>query len=219
MRLSGESRQSSRKKRTAPMPGKTTRERIVEAADQLFYRNGFEHTSFSEIATAVHISRGNFYHHFKTKDDILDAVIELRMSDTGKMLDGWDAEADDPAGRIERFMRILVTNRAAIMLHGCPVGTLNAELAKLDHRARPEAGKLFALFRQWLRRQFAALGHAARADELAMRTLAWSQGVAALANAFRDEDYVNREVARMCAWLRAGATDDHTSMEERLECS
>lgn len=45
---------------------------LTEAADELFYRQGYEHTSFSNIAGAVQISRGNFYHHFKTKDEILD---------------------------------------------------------------------------------------------------------------------------------------------------
>ena len=62
------------------MSNKTTREHIVAAADQLFYRQGFEHTSFSDIADAVQISRGNFYYHFKSKDEILDAVIDVRIS-------------------------------------------------------------------------------------------------------------------------------------------
>lgn len=57
------------------MPPQSTRNLIVEEADALFYESGFEATSFAEIAKAVGISRGNFYHHFKTKDDILDAVI------------------------------------------------------------------------------------------------------------------------------------------------
>jgi AcrR family transcriptional regulator len=42
------------------MRDKPTREYIIEAADQLFYQRGYEHTSFSDIADAVQISRGNF---------------------------------------------------------------------------------------------------------------------------------------------------------------
>lgn len=53
-----------------------------------FYESGFEATSFAEIAKAVGISRGNFYHHFKTKDDILDAVIARRTDLACSMLDG-----------------------------------------------------------------------------------------------------------------------------------
>ncbi len=64
-----------------------TRNRIIEAADALFYQQGFEHTSFTDIASQVEISRGNFYHHFKTKDAILDAVIQHRMELTETMLE------------------------------------------------------------------------------------------------------------------------------------
>jgi len=63
-----------------------TRERIVDKADQLFYEQGFEHTSFTQIAEALGISRGNFYYHFKTKDEILDAVISHRIVRTNSML-------------------------------------------------------------------------------------------------------------------------------------
>ncbi|TNF20020.1 MAG: TetR/AcrR family transcriptional regulator, partial [Pseudomonadales bacterium] len=62
------------------MTGMTTRERIVSEADRLFYERGYEHTSFADIADAVGISRGNFYYHFKSKDEILDAVIGDRMT-------------------------------------------------------------------------------------------------------------------------------------------
>ena len=57
------------------MASKATREQITAAADELFYRRGYEYTSFADIAAAVNLSRGNFYYHFKTKDEILDAVI------------------------------------------------------------------------------------------------------------------------------------------------
>lgn len=185
------------------MSGKTTRDHIVEAADRLFYRQGYDHTSFSDIADVVRISRGNFYYHFKTKDEILDAVITMRLADTRTMLEQWEVEAQPPADRIRSFIHILVANRADIKRYGCPVGTLSTELAKLDHTAQAEANQLFTLFRVWLRRQFTRLGCKADADALAMHLLARSQGVATLANAFRDEKFIKREVEQMCDWLNS----------------
>lgn len=82
------------------MSDKTTRDHIVEAADQLFYRQGFEHTSFSDIADAVQISRGNFYYHFKSKDEILDAVINVRLANTRKMLERWEIEGKLPGRHV-----------------------------------------------------------------------------------------------------------------------
>jgi TetR/AcrR family transcriptional regulator, transcriptional repressor for nem operon len=187
------------------MSDKTTRDQIVEAADQLFYRQGYEHTSFSDIADAVRISRGNFYYHFKTKDEILDAVIGARLANTRTMLERWEIDWKDPEGRIRNFIHILIANRADIKRYGCPVGTLCGELAKLGHAAQAEANQLFTLFRTWLRRQFSLLGREADADALAMHLLARSQGVATLANAFHDEKFIRQEVKAMCDWLRACA--------------
>src|SRR5690606_21258257 len=180
----------------------TTREQIVAAADRLFYQQGFEHTSFSHIADAVRISRGNFYYHFRTKDEILAAVIDARLASTRKMLEQWEAEGAHPEERIRSFIHILIMNRAKIKRYGCPVGTLCSELAKLGHGSQAEANKLFALFRTWLRRQFVLLGRK-DADALALHLLARSQGVATLANALGDDKFIRREVRQMCDWLKA----------------
>lgn len=187
------------------MSNRTTHANIVEAADQLFYRRGYEQTSFSDIADAVQISRGNFYYHFKSKDEILDAVINLRLTNTRKMLERWEIEGKRPEDRIRSFIHILIANRTKIKRYGCPVGTLCTELAKLNHASQAEANKLFSLFRTWLRRQFTLLGRKADADELAMHLLARSQGVATLANAFHDEKFIEQEVKQMCDWLRSCA--------------
>jgi AcrR family transcriptional regulator len=185
------------------MGQRETRQQIVEAADNLFYRQGFEHTSFADIAKVVNISRGNFYHHFKTKDDILDAVIKTRLGRTQQMLVNWEQEGATPKDRITSYIQILLTNWAMIKDYGCPVGTLCTELAKLHHTSKDEANKVFTLFRVWLRKQFNLLGHTDDADTLAMRVLSWSQGVATLGNAFNDFNYVQQEVDKMCDWLDA----------------
>lgn len=183
------------------MPVSSTRELIVEKADSLFYEGGYEATSFAEIAAAVGISRGNFYHHFKTKDDILDAVIARRMDRTRAMLDGWHADGNGPRQRILSFIHMLIANRAKIMAFGCPVGTLSSELAKLDHVAQGRAAEIFGLFRDWLANQFLALGAGDRAEALALHLLARSQGVAVMATAFRDETFIRSEVAEIEHWL------------------
>lgn len=187
----------------AAMGASNTRQQIVDAADRLFYQQGYETTSFADIAADVGLSRGNFYYHFKTKDEILDAVIVQRSTSTRAMLDAWEQELDAPSDRILRFVHILITNRAQIMEFGCPVGTLCNELAKLDHAAEQDSVRLLSLFRDWLARQFVLLGREADADALALHVLMCSQGVATLATAFRDEDFIRREVAGLETWLLA----------------
>ena len=196
------------------MSDKTTRDRIVEAADRLFYRQGYEHTSFSDIADTVQISRGNFYYHFRTKDEILDAVIQARLANTGDMLAQWEIEAEEPAQRIRSFIDILIANRAHIKRYGCPVGTLCTELAKLSHPSQGDASRVFALFRTWLRRQFELLGRKTDADTLAMHLLARSQGIATLASAFHDEKFIKQEVRQLYDWLRSCAESVRVSQAD-----
>lgn len=181
----------------------STKDEIVKTADRMFYEQGFENTSFADIAKAVGISRGNFYYHFKTKDDILDAVIAVRLHDRQAMLSQWEMEAGDPIGNLRKFIDILIVNGDKIKHFGCPIGTLSSELAKLNHPAQKDANALFTLFRDWLAGQFKALGCKKNADALAMHLLARSQGVATLANAFRDDAFVRQEVKQMAEWVEA----------------
>lgn len=178
-----------------------TRERIVEAADRLFYRQGFEHTSFADIAAELSLSRGNFYYHFQAKDDLLAAVIARRLAMTRAMLSEWEAATSSPLGRIQSYICILLTNWQLIKRYGCPVGTLCTELSKLGHQDKAAAKQIFSLFREWLKVQFTAMGAGDRATDLALQVLAWSQGVASLAQAYQDKAFVQREVERMCAWV------------------
>jgi len=52
------------------------RNEILDAADELFGQKGFDGTSTNDILTKVGIARGTLYHHFKSKEDIMDALIE-----------------------------------------------------------------------------------------------------------------------------------------------
>lgn len=52
------------------------RNEILDAADELFAQKGFDGTSTNNILEKVGIARGTLYHHFKSKEDIMDALIE-----------------------------------------------------------------------------------------------------------------------------------------------
>ncbi|WP_339761138.1 TetR/AcrR family transcriptional regulator [uncultured Hoeflea sp.] len=191
------------------MKADETRRKIVAAADQLFYEQGFEKASFADIARVVEISRGNFYYHFKTKDALLGAVIEHRLDERRAMLSRWQQQEADPVIRIKNFINILIANQTQIMAFGCPVGSLCSELAKLDHTLRTEAAQLFTLFAEWLEDQLVQLGYHDQASDIAMHLLMRSQGVASLANVFQDADFVRREVEAMTQWLEDQLSTKH----------
>lgn len=180
-----------------------TRQNIIDAADALFYERGFEHTSFAHIAGAVQISRGNFYHHFKSKDEILAAVIDARLERTRSMLEQWEGDGASPEERIGLFVSILLRNQSKIMRHGCPMGTLCTELTKLGHALQADANAIMKLFQTWLRRQFEQMGCKKDADALALHLLARTQGVAVVAQSLRNRSFLQAEAALMLHWVES----------------
>jgi AcrR family transcriptional regulator len=61
---------------TAPHLTEGTRARLLESALNLFAINSFAGTSLQMIADNVGVTKAAVYHHFKTRDEILAAVIE-----------------------------------------------------------------------------------------------------------------------------------------------
>jgi AcrR family transcriptional regulator len=55
-----------------------TRQRIIDAANRLFYHQGYHNTSFTDVVDATNIPRGNIYYYFKTKYDFLIGAIRHR---------------------------------------------------------------------------------------------------------------------------------------------
>ncbi len=49
---------------------------ILDVAEQLFAEKGFDHASTNDIINIIGIARGTLYHHFRSKEDILDALVD-----------------------------------------------------------------------------------------------------------------------------------------------
>lgn len=64
--------------------GLATRERIVNAATQLFTTVGYEGTSIEDLLGDLQISRGALYHHFSSKEKVFEAVLETVEADIAK---------------------------------------------------------------------------------------------------------------------------------------
>ena len=66
---------------------KETKERIFQAAKQILQKNGYENLSIKNICEEAGVSNGSFYHHFKTKDDLLSYYIEDQPSMDSDLLE------------------------------------------------------------------------------------------------------------------------------------
>ena len=74
---------------------------ILDAATRLFAEKGFDNTSTSDIMSAVGIAKGTLYHHFKSKEDIMDSLIERQ---TTQILDRARKAAGDTSLSVEERM-------------------------------------------------------------------------------------------------------------------
>lgn len=182
--------------------GEAVRREIVEAANRLFYHRGYNQTSFTDIAEAAGIPRGNFYYYFKTKDEILAAVIDARTERIRAMLAEWDAAEPGPRGRLRLFAEMLRNAEKDLVRYGCPMGSLNIELGKAQPALKAKAKKMFDLFRDWLAVQLAALGQQ-DASGAALRLLGRAQGVAVMAQVYGDREYLREQIAELEAWIAA----------------
>jgi AcrR family transcriptional regulator len=85
-------------------PGNTAREEILDAAAELFTNLGYASTSTRRIADAVGMRQASLYHHFATKDDILDALLAGTVDEPLKLA----AELLDESGRAAPRLHALV---------------------------------------------------------------------------------------------------------------
>ena len=60
-----------------------TKAKIFKAAKRILQRSGYETLSIKNICEEAGVSNGSFYHHFKTKDDLLSYYIEDQRASTG----------------------------------------------------------------------------------------------------------------------------------------
>lgn len=81
------------------LKGELKKAAILEAAEQLFCSNGFEKTAVQDIIDQLHTSKGSFYHHFESKEEVLQVLCEskavLAAEETAKKLEDC---TDDLAG-------------------------------------------------------------------------------------------------------------------------
>ncbi|HEY6329679.1 MAG TPA: TetR/AcrR family transcriptional regulator [Blastocatellia bacterium] len=184
-----------------PKPEADNRKRLQTAAMNVAYRYGFGAASIADIAKEARIPQGNIYYYFKTKDEIGDAIIELRLSRLRALLKQLD-DLDSPTERLCGFVQIKVDRRDELARGGCPVGTLCSELRKQGGPVANRATVIFAEVLAWLEKEFKALGKGAGSRGLAVHVLSATQGLSLLAHAFHDPGLIDMEAARLIEWIR-----------------
>lgn len=128
-----------------------THQRIVDAAGALFHARGYNDVGVNDVCAQAGVVKGSFYHFFKSKDALLDAVVERNRE---RLMTGLTALArSELSGRDQLLAQldgIVAKSRAqkrADRVLGCDIGTLASELAASNTTARKATQRAF---REWL---------------------------------------------------------------------
>ncbi|WP_029111954.1 TetR/AcrR family transcriptional regulator [Mycobacterium sp. URHB0044] len=184
----------------AARPGK--RDRLVSAAYELVYRQGVVRTTLADIAEAADVPPGNVYYYFKTKDDIVEAVVDAHVRQIASTLEELERRHRTPKARLKGLIRFLAHHADSTARYGCPHGTLASELGKRDVAVDPLAASLMQVQLDWAERQFTSIGRR-DARDLAVELLIAYQGSAVLANALGRPELMTRQTRRLEKWLDA----------------
>lgn len=165
----------------------------------LIHQNGYRETSIADIAEASGVPLGNIYYYFKTKDDLVSAVINQRRDS----LRQWYVQLEtlaSPQIRLSQFLRGTGGSIDVMTAHGCPVGSLCQELDKAPSAVSEEVDTVLKEQIDWISDQFKQMGRE-DAQTLGMQFIGGLQGAILIAHALKDPAIIAAEMDRLQAWL------------------
>jgi AcrR family transcriptional regulator len=198
-----------------------TRERIVEAARQLFFRQGYTATGIAQILEESDANSGSLYYFFPGKDDLLIAVLEKYQTMLEpQVLQPAYASSRDP---IERLFAIL--NGYRLLLEatnfelGCPIGNLALEVSNSQKKARKLIVGNFNAWCDAVRSLIAEAGDRLPADidpaAFATHVLATMEGSVMLARAYRSFEPFDQAIDQLKDYIRRLKRDGANSKTRR----
>ena len=149
----------------------TPAERILAAADRLFYRDGIRAVGVDSVAAEAGVSKRTLYNHYATKDDLIAAYLVARF----RQIVPSDAPARE---QILGYFDYLESAFARPGYRGCPYVNAVCELSDPKHRAAAIAMQFKEQRREWLRVLLQRLG-AKDADALATQLQLLVEGAVA----------------------------------------
>ncbi|GAC1625881.1 MAG: TetR/AcrR family transcriptional regulator [Bradyrhizobium sp.] len=169
----------------------STRERIISAANSLFYRDGIRGVSVDAVAAKAGLTKRTLYYHFRSKDDLVAAYLAARDQPNLALFKRWFAGTDGglPA-RVEGIFRNLARSARHPKWNGCGFLRTSAELANLPgHPAIKIGAEHKKKFEDWLRATFEAEG-IPDGSQLARQILLLLDGSFAVVLLHRDPSYM-----------------------------
>ena len=116
---------------------KPVRERILETAAEMFYRDGIRAVGIDAIIARSGVAKMSLYRHFSSKDALVAAWLEDRNAFFWRRWDRAEASrGDDPRSRLEGILDMIASTVSQRQWRGCPFLNTGTEFPEPDHPAR-----------------------------------------------------------------------------------
>jgi TetR/AcrR family transcriptional repressor of nem operon len=188
--------------------GTQTRQDILAAAADLFHKQGVVATSPDQIIEASGTGKGQFYHYFKNKEDLVHQVLQAYLAAIRDGSSPINYEIASWADLERWFAAHLGLQERFAMTRGCPFGTIGNEVTERDELVRQDLSLIFEVVKAKLARFFVMerargrLDPAVREDELADFCVAMIQGAMLLGKVKRDPVIVETAIRETIRHLR-----------------
>jgi len=200
-----------------PRPPTAVRARIIEAASQLFYREGIGGVSVDAVAERAGVTKRTVYNHFTSKDELVAAYLDGRDQPNLVLMARWFREAD---GQLADKVAAIFAQLAQAARHpkwrGCAFLRTIAELASMPgHPAVKIGARHKRAFEAWLTETFRAAGPP-QPSELARHVVVLLDGAFAASLTHRDADYIEAagRAARVLVAAALQAAPSHANAEK-----
>ena len=129
------------------------REKILDVAGDLFYRNGIHATGVDTIIAASDIARMTLYKHFPSKEALIEAVLRRQMEETRRLLEAIvGGEDTTPQERLDLLFDGLERTIQSPDFFGCPFINATAEYGNVSHPFHQLAAEYKRMYRDIIRR-------------------------------------------------------------------
>jgi AcrR family transcriptional regulator len=122
----------------ARMPGPLARQRLLDAADDLFYEQGIHAVGIERVLKESGVARSSLYQVFPSKDDLVVAYLRERSEWGRRRVEEALADVTDPNDRLLMVFRCLARWMTSEQFRGCPFINAAAEYPDADHPVHQE---------------------------------------------------------------------------------
>jgi len=198
--------------------GSETRLRIIQAAADLFHKQGVHATSPDDVIEASSTGKSQFYHYFKNKEGLVHEVLQTHLDAIRTGAAGLSYEINSWPDLEQWFFAHLELQKRFGMTRGCPFGTVGNEVTENDELIRQDLSLIFEIVKNKLAAFFikekakGGIDPGANEEALADFCIATVQGAMLMGKIKRSAQPVETTIREALEHLHRCATTDGPRM-------